>query len=135
MKISIKEDIINKIFAHAKKEAPIEACGYISGKILADNEGFQVEEIYYMTNIDNREDHYSFDPQEQFDVLRKVQNKGLRIIGNYHSHPASPARPSKEDISLAYDPDSVYIIASLLENSLKAFRIINGNVTELLITK
>jgi proteasome lid subunit RPN8/RPN11 len=49
----------------------------------------------------------------------------------YHSHPATPARPSEEDINLAYDPDLRYIIISLAgeEPVVNAFRIINGAVS------
>jgi proteasome lid subunit RPN8/RPN11 len=49
----------------------------------------------------------------------------------YHSHPASPARPSQEDIRLAFDPSINYIIVSLVspEPDLRAFLIRNGIVT------
>jgi proteasome lid subunit RPN8/RPN11 len=50
------------------------------------------------------------------------------MLANYHSHPATPARPSVEDIRLAYDPDIFYFIISLATGKpeIKAFRIING---------
>ena len=51
----------------------------------------------------------------------------------YHSHPASSARPSAEDIRLAFTPDVIYVIVSLQDANVpvaKGFLINNGNVTE-----
>ena len=56
-----------------------------------------------------------------------------RIVGVYHSHPASPARLSQEDVRLANDPQLYYVIISLLnpvEPVLKAFRVMAREVTE-----
>ena len=60
---------------------------------------------------------------------------GFEILAVYHTHPASPARPSEEDLKLAYDPDMVYMIISLLkkECEVKAFKISNGKAYEELV--
>jgi proteasome lid subunit RPN8/RPN11 len=50
-------------------------------------------------------------------------------LGNWHSHPGTPSRPSAEDVSLAYDPYASYLILSLEAPqvpNLNAFRIQNG---------
>lgn len=49
----------------------------------------------------------------------------------YHSHPATPARPSAEDIRLANDPSISYVIVSLAgpEADVKSFLIHNGQVS------
>ena len=113
------------ITEQAKKEAPQEACGYLAGK---DD---HVVHVYPMTNIDHSEEHFSLDPKEQFAVIKKVRQEGLSILAVYHSHPLSPARPSQEDIKLAYDPNIIYVIVSLLEEpvSIKAFKIVDSVVT------
>jgi proteasome lid subunit RPN8/RPN11 len=130
--ISIKRDVLEKIIAHAKADLPNEACGYLAGN---DN---TITLSYQLTNIDHSPEHFSFDPAEQFKTVKDVRNKGLQIIANYHSHPETPARPSQEDIRLAYDPAIFYFIISLAQNEpvVKAFRIVNGAVTneELTIT-
>ena len=51
-------------------------------------------------------------------------HKGLAMLGNFHSHPESPSRPSEEDKRLAYDSTAEYLILSLMEPGnpvLKAF--------------
>jgi len=122
--LKITENVISGIIAHAKRDAPVEACGY-----LAEKEGVIVHQ-YKMKNADASNEHFSLDPEEQFKALRDMQEKGFELAGVYHSHPASPARPSQEDIKLAYDPDLSYVIISLAEkdNILKSFKIKENEV-------
>jgi [CysO sulfur-carrier protein]-S-L-cysteine hydrolase len=128
--IRVPQHIINAIFEQAYNELPNETCGLLAG---TSNE---VVKHFPMTNIDHSPEHFSFDPAEQFKVLREARAEGLQIIANYHSHPETPARPSEEDILLAYDPNILYFIASLATEIpvLKAFRIQNGKVTEEIIS-
>ena len=76
-------------------------------------------------------EHFSLDPKEQFSIIRQARNEGSEIIGVCHTHPASPARPSAEDIRLAYDPNIIYVIASFYNETrdIKAFRIAGGKAT------
>ncbi len=122
--IGITRDVAEDIIEHAKKDIPVEACGYLAGK------NGLISKSYRMTNIDNSPEHFSFDPKEQFDVVRKVRSEGLEIIANYHSHPVTPARPSKEDINLAYDPNISYVIISLEggREDIKSFSIENSDI-------
>ena len=122
--IKIKQEIIDQLFAHARKDLPIEACGY-----LAEKDGV-VCQHFEMTNTDQSPEHFSLDPNEQFAVFEKTREMGLKIRGVYHSHPSTPARPSQEDIKLAFDPSVSYVIMSLIdpEIAIKSFRIEDGEV-------
>lgn len=124
--IRIPANIYDGIVAQAYNELPNEACGLLVGK---DNE---VVKQHIMTNIDQSNEHFSFDPAEQFTVFRSARADGLEIIANYHSHPETPSRPSEEDIRLAYDPNILYLIVSLASEIpvLKAFRIVDGISSE-----
>lgn len=123
--MKIPKEIIDAIFEHATTQAPVEACGYLAGK---DD---RVLTYYRMTNMDHSEEHFSFDPEEQFRVIKATRKEGIKLIGVYHSHPVTPARPSKEDIHLAYDPAIIYVIVSLADNkkTIKSFRINGKEVT------
>ena len=122
--IKIRRSVFEAIIAHAKKDVPIEACGYLAGK------NGVITRQYLMKNTDNSPEHFSFDPEEQFKVMRSVRNEGLDLIANYHSHPETPARPSREDIRLAFDPNILYFIISLAQANIdvKAFRINSSTV-------
>jgi proteasome lid subunit RPN8/RPN11 len=120
----ISKHIIADIYDHAWLGLPEEVCGYLAGT------GSEVTKSFRMTNVDHSPEHFSFDPAEQFEVMREVRKAGLEILANYHSHPKTPARPSEEDIKLAYDPNISYVIVSLAAQSLdiKSFKIRNGEV-------
>ena len=71
------------------------------------------------------------DPKEQFAAIKDMRGLGLKLRGVYHSHPATSARPSAEDIRLAHDPDIMYVIVSLADKNpaVSAFSIHKGEVT------
>jgi proteasome lid subunit RPN8/RPN11 len=125
--IRIPQHIIEGIIAQARAELPNEACGLLVG---ADGEVLQQ---YPLTNIDQSNEHFSFDPREQFAVLREARAAGRQIVANYHSHPETPSRPSQEDIRLAFDPNILYLILSLQDREnpvLKAFSIKTGKAEQ-----
>ncbi len=122
----ISKDVIDGIVAHAEREAPIEACGFLMGSNGRMTRGLP------MTNAEGREDHFTFDPAEQLGAYRIAREEDLDIIGAYHSHPATPAQPSSEDIKLAFDATILYVIISLMAGTriVRAFYIKQGKVEE-----
>ena len=120
----LKKEDYEKILAHCKKGLPNEACGLIGGTIEGDKRSIQ--KVYLLTNIDQSNEHFSMDPKEQLAAVKDMRANGLKLLGNFHSHPESPSRPSEEDKRLAYDSKVNYLILSLmdLENPVfNAFRI------------
>ncbi len=105
--MKILKRVYEQLLAHSRKDAPVEACGY-----LASYDGVIVE-AYPLTNIDHSHEHFSFDAGEQFRAVRQARSRGFAVCAVYHSHPSSPARPSSEDIRLAFDPAMLYVIVSL----------------------
>lgn len=105
--LKINKEVIEAIVDHAKREAPLEACGYLAGK-----DGVAVM-AYPLTNADTSENHFSPKPEEQFAAVRQMRAAGQRLCAVYHSHPCSEAEPSEEDIRLAYAPEISYVIISL----------------------
>ena len=121
----IKKEIIDNIIAHAKSGVPIEMCGYLA------SENGTISKHYELTNVDQSEDHFTFDPKEQFATIKDARSSGLEVCAVYHSHPVTPARPSAEDIKLAYDPNISYVIISLAGGGedVKSFKIKDSQVT------
>ena len=127
MTIKLKKSDFDKIVEHAKSELPNEACGLIAGRI--DGEDKVVEKVYFLTNIDHSNEHFSLDPKEQLAAIKDMRANGLVPLGNWHSHPESPSRPSDEDKRLAYDSTASYMILSLMESEpvLNSFKIEGEN--------
>ena len=124
--MTIPEPIIRQLIAQAQQDAPNETCGYL----LGTPDGV-VQENYWMENIDHSPEHFAFAPRDQFAALRYAREHGLKILANWHSHPASPSRPSAEDLRLANDPSIRYAILSLFEGiHLNSFAIKNGEVID-----
>lgn len=61
--------------------------------------------------------------------MRVARSRGLEIVGAYHSHVASPPRPSEIDRAEAF-PGFLFLIVSLAEPSapeLAAWELDDGN--------
>lgn len=125
----LKKDY-EKIVAHAEKELPNEACGLIGGTINGDSK--KIKKVYLLTNIDHSNEHFSLAPKEQLAAIKDMRQNGLVPLGNWHSHPESPSRPSDEDKRLAYDSKASYMILSLMDRQnpvLNSFKI-TGDTAE-----
>ncbi len=122
--IKLSESDYEKILAHAESELPNEACGLIGGVF---EDGVKViKKVYLLTNTDQSNEHFSMDPREQLSAIKDMRANGLVPLGNWHSHPESPSRPSDEDKRLAYDSKASYMILSLMDREnpvLNSFRI------------
>ncbi len=125
MKITIRQSDFNKIYEHALSERPDEACGLISG-IDREDGVREIKKVYLLTNIDHTNEHFSIDPKEHLKAIKDMRANDLKPLGNWHSHPESPSRPSEEDKRLANDSSASYLILSLMEDGepvLNAFHV------------
>jgi proteasome lid subunit RPN8/RPN11 len=116
------KELLEKITAHSRDALPNEACGLVAG--IIDEAGIKrASEIYCLKNIDESREHFSMSSEEQFAAVADMRRRGIVLLGNFHSHPATPARPSEEDIRLAFDRSLSYLIISLAgpEPVLKSF--------------
>jgi len=126
---------IDEILLHSKSELPNESCGLLGG--IVDGDKKIIQKIYLLKNIDQSPEHFSIDIEEQFRVISDIRKNKWQLIGNFHSHPESPSRPSEEDIRLAFDPSLSYVILSLqkkLKPVLNSFIIKDKIVTREEIT-
>lgn len=112
--IKMNKEDYERILAHARQEAPVEACGLIGGR--KDGGDKYIEKVYILTNVDHAEEHFTLDPKEQLAAVKDMRANGLVPLGNWHSHPVSPSRPSEEDKRLAYDSSASYLILSLMDS-------------------
>ena len=126
--VYFKKEDYDEIVAFAKRELPNECCGLLGGH--TEGKDAWVDQVYYLTNTDHSPEHFSMDPKEQLQALKDMRSQGLTMLGNFHSHPESPSRPSEEDKRLAFDPNVRYLILSLQEETpvFRSFHIREGEV-------
>ena len=117
--IKLKESDYESILAYAKKNLPEEACGLLGGR--KQGEDFEITDVYLLTNLDHSNEHFTMDPKEQLQAIKDMRAKNISLLGNWHSHPESPSRPSKEDIRLSFDPKMHYMILSLMQIDAPVF--------------
>lgn len=129
--IRISKEDYRKMVGHAVLELPNEACGLIAGRIEGADK--YIEQVYLLTNIDHSNEHFSLDPKEQLNAIKDMRSHGYVPLGNWHSHPESPSRPSEEDKRLAYDKNASYLILSLMDRGnpvLNSFHIEGSETTK-----
>lgn len=125
--LEISEIFLDKIIEHAQRAYPLECCGILAGK------GGKIRRIYPMRNVEESQFSYFMDPEEQLRVFQEIEEAGLEVSSIYHSHPASPAYPSSRDIELAFYPDAIILVISLMDQknpSICAFQVKDGKVEE-----
>ena len=129
LKVRIAQGEYKRMLDEAKLRAPLEACGLLGGR---DIDGTRyVERVYLLQNVEASQEHFTLDPAEQLAAVRDMRARKLELVGNWHSHPATPSRPSTEDIRLAYDVRLSHFILSLAgeEPVLRSFCIEGGTAT------
>ena len=123
--LTIPEVFLDKIIEHARREYPLECCGILAGK-----KG-KITRVYSLENIEKSPFSYRLEPEEQLGVFRAIEEDGLELSAIYHSHPHSPPYPSQRDVDLAFYPDSLILIISLMDRQVPeicAFQIEEGEV-------
>lgn len=113
--------------AHARAEAPREACGLLAGH------GTEATRVIRCANAHpSPVTRYSIDPREQLRAFRDMEARGEELVAIYHSHPITQAYPSPTDRDEAHYPDAFYLLVSLRDAApeLRAYRVREGWVRE-----
>ena len=110
--ITVCESLLRQIRAHGVRDYPYECCGLLLGHY--DAEGKVVTETYPISNAREesaKRNRFLIEPVELMRGEKYARSKELEVVGFYHSHPDSPARPSQYDLEHAW-PTYSYIIVS-----------------------
>ncbi len=121
--LKIKKEAVEEIKKQAEEGYPYEICGFMLGNIDFENNVRECIEVFQVEN-QNKEranDRFEIDPKDYLKVENYADEKGLMIVGIYHSHPDHPDRPSKTDLMFA-QPDMSYIIVSVEKGKAKSWR-------------
>ncbi len=115
---------LRTIAAHAREAAPDECCGVLLGH------GDEIVDAVRARNIaHDPATRFRIDPADHFAARRHARERGLEVVGFYHSHPSSPPQPSARDAAEFFYPGHLYAIVSLRREPAEVglFRFIDGN--------
>jgi len=111
--LRIAKPEFEQLRAHGEETYPHECCGVLLGR-MEDEERQVVETVRCgNTRADRPQDRYHIDPRELVRIQRQGRERGLDIVGFYHSHPDHPARWSQTDLAEAHWMGCSYIITSV----------------------
>ncbi|MFQ5907980.1 MAG: M67 family metallopeptidase [Thermoplasmata archaeon] len=114
--LELEERLLQELREHAREGYPSEVCGVLLG---LDGEVRKVTAIRRATNLRaaTTRDRYEIDPRDIVDADREARDRGLLMLGFYHSHPDHPAAPSRYDTERAWPWYTYLILATALEAS------------------
>nr|BFE87227.1 M67 family metallopeptidase [Planobispora longispora] len=115
--LTISQELVDKIIAHARADHPDEACGVIAGPEGSDTPVRFVP----MENAERSPTFYRFDSKEQLRVWREMDDRDEEPVVIYHSHTSTEAYPSRTDISYASEPNAHYVLVSTREELGRAW--------------
>lgn len=112
MTIAFPAAIEAALCEHARCGAPEEVVGVLAGS-HSDTDS-TVRRAYRAKNAAAEpRTRYEIAPDEEIELLERIDADSLDCVGFYHSHPDSPPKPSRTDSRLAAWPGYSYVIVSL----------------------
>jgi proteasome lid subunit RPN8/RPN11 len=122
--IRVAREAVDAIVAHARAETPAECCGLLLGA-----SGDVVAAVPTRNIAIDPARRFLIEPRDHIDGRRRARDRGLGVVGFYHSHPLSPAEPSPTDLADASYADHLYLIVSLAADppAVALFRLESGN--------
>ena len=111
VEVACTDDAYHEMERLAAAAYPNEGCGVLIGGRTPSR-----VEIVAVTNARNlnterSRDRYLMDPQDMLRADRDARDRGVDVVGYWHSHPDHPAAPSRFDTDHAW-ADLVYIICA-----------------------
>jgi proteasome lid subunit RPN8/RPN11 len=126
--LEIPSHLLDQVIAHCQAELPEEACGLLVGPAGGD----VVDEVVPAENLAHSTTAYTLDPLAYLRSDLAAEARGGALLGVFHSHPTSEARPSATDISEAPNPGWHYLVVGLggPVPEVRSWRIVGHEVTE-----
>jgi proteasome lid subunit RPN8/RPN11 len=108
------QDVLDDIRRHGAEAYPEEGCGFLLGTTTDDGTR-RVVATRRVPNrrSDQRTHRYQLTADDYHAADQAARERGLDVVGTYHSHPDHPARPSETDLEEATFPGFTYVIVSV----------------------
>jgi proteasome lid subunit RPN8/RPN11 len=113
MAIVLSEGLKQRLFTHLEASYPNEGGGFLLG--VVQGEDVTITDTIPVDNVFAEEEQYhryAMTPQDWIRLEDTAEERGLSLVGYYHSHPDDVAVPSVYDRDHAL-PNFVYLITSV----------------------
>jgi len=113
--LRIRSKDLDDIVSHCRREAPVEACGILGGRVTKADGAIirDVLRVYMCRNELDSPTEYRIGGEEQIQAFTDIERSGMELLGFYHSHPQGDARPSPIDRERGNYIGYSYVIVSL----------------------
>jgi proteasome lid subunit RPN8/RPN11 len=111
--LRFSQSTYEEIRRHGEEAYPHECCGILIGTSESDVRTVSTVVRCGNTRTDSPQNRYNIDPRELVRAQREAHERGLDIVGFYHSHPDHPARWSQTDFEEAHWIGCSYVITSV----------------------
>jgi proteasome lid subunit RPN8/RPN11 len=119
--IVIEQKPLDAMYGDALQSYPDECCGFFFGREVDEERIITDVLIVNNSKEGDKKRRFEISPKDYLNAERFADEKGLQLLGVYHSHPNHPAIPSEHD-RVAAQPYFSYIIISVKENEIADIR-------------
>ena len=130
--IKISESLRKNLELHANEQNPYEACAILLGN--KDEKIWEATEIFLTENIEKSEINFTVSNEQLLEGYKMAEEKGLDVVGIFHSHPKSLPSPSNTDIKFMKGNPIPWIIYSGLTKEMKAY-LLDSEIIQILINQ
>jgi proteasome lid subunit RPN8/RPN11 len=118
--ITFEKATKDQMIAIGERGYPHEICGLMFGK---SGETKSVSEVFECGNLNKLkpETRYDMDPKDYLKGEALARQKGLDVVGIFHSHPDHPDKASETDRQAAW-PGFSYIIMSIQKGKFASMK-------------
>lgn len=115
--LELGASVLQRIRSEAEARYPEEACGLLLGR----EQGQVLEALAMANQAEDRRRAYLIDPEQHLRTELRARERGLTVIGVWHSHPDGRPVPSVTDTESAW-PDWHYVIAAVEAGQAREIR-------------
>ena len=133
MKLILTKEQRELLSTEAINKKPNESCALLFGK--KDIDKISIIEIYSTENIEKSPINFTISNEQLIQGYKIAEDKGLDVIGIFHSHPDSEPYPSETDKKFMEINPVAWIILSLVTNEFKAYMFESELITLPLVTQ
>lgn len=111
--VHLPDDLLMRITAHLQTSYPNEGGGFLLGSVA--DAAVRISDMIPIPNTfspDEQWHRYAMTPQDWARLEDQADERGLTLVGYFHSHPDSPAIPSDYDRDHAM-PNFTYLITAV----------------------